>query len=288
MLARSAAALIAALVAFGFGGMSAKAFVQPATVNAPTTSPADPADSAPSANAPSETTASASAALREYLLGAGDKLRVIVFGEESLSGEFVLDGGGRLAMPLVGTFEAAGRTTTQLEADLAARLRNGFLQNPRVAIEIGSYRPFYILGEVEKPGEYPFANGLTVLNAVATAGGFAPLSDRTRVFVRRAGAVQEELIPIAAATPVLPGDTIRIAKGAFYILGEVNSPGEYPFTDGLTVMNAVASAKGFTYRAQTRRVAIKRAGEEVERRENLTASLRVGPGDTIRVLERWF
>jgi polysaccharide export outer membrane protein len=116
--------------------------------------------------------ASVGLASAQYALGAGDKLRITVFGEESLSGEYLVPGEGTVAFPLIGDVQATGLTVDQLAREIEARLRDGYLKDPRVSIEVENYRPFYILGEVMKPGEYPFTNGLTVLNAVATANGF--------------------------------------------------------------------------------------------------------------------
>lgn len=244
------------------------------------------------APAPSSTTAPATpqtaAPPAGYALGSGDRIRLIVFGEETLSGEFVVDGAGRLALPLIGEVRAQGLTAPALEKAIADALRQGYLNDPRVSVEVLNHRPFYILGEVAQPGEYPFVSGLTVVNAVARAGGFTPLADQTRVTVKRAGRDSEEEFSLTMATPVQPGDTIRIARGSVYILGEVNSPGEYPFTPGMTVMKAVAAAKGFTYRAATRRVMIQSRGNPRERTYRLTPDLRVEPGDTIRIPERFF
>lgn len=225
---------------------------------------------------------------REYALGSGDRIRLIVFGEDSLSGEFVVDGAGRLALPLIGDVRAAGLSARELERAIAAALRRGYLNDPRVSVEVLNHRPFYILGEVAQPGEYPFVSGLTVYNAVATAGGFTPLADQTRIVLKRMGEAAEQEVALTMSTPVEPGDTLRIMRGSVYILGEVNSPGEYPYTAGLTVMKAVAAARGFTYRAATRRVLIQSRGEPREREFRLTSDLRVEPGDTIRIPERLF
>lgn len=223
-----------------------------------------------------------------YILGVGDRVRVIVFGEEALSGEFVVDSTGNIALPLIGQVPAAGRALRAFEAGVQRALAEGYLNDPRVSAEVLNFRPFYILGEVTRPGEYPYQNGLTVLNAVATAGGFTPLANQTVVYIKRAGEEAESRADLTIETAVQPGDTIRIAKGAVYILGEVNQPGEYPFTTGMTLRNAVAAAGGFTYRANQNRVYIQRQGETVERQYRLTPGLTVQPGDTIRITERFF
>jgi len=153
---------------------------------------------------------------RGYRLGAGDKVRIIVFGEDTLTGEYLVPGGaGVISFPLVGDITAGGMTVGQLEAELESALRQGFLKEPRVSIEVLEYRPFFILGEVMKPGEYPYTNGLTVLNAVATANGFTYRADTHKVYIRRANATQEEQYQLTTSTPVEPGDTIRIGERFF-------------------------------------------------------------------------
>jgi polysaccharide export outer membrane protein len=153
---------------------------------------------------------------QDYRLGAGDKLRITVFGEDSLTGEyFVAGGSGMVAFPLVGDVRASGLTVEELRQALEAKLRDGYLKEPRVAIEVLNYRPFFILGEVAKPGEYPYTNGLTVLNAVATANGFTYRADTRKVFIRRANAGGEAQYPLTATTAVEPGDTIRIGERFF-------------------------------------------------------------------------
>lgn len=224
-----------------------------------------------------------------YVLGINDRVRVLVFGEQSLSGEFLVDSTGRIAMPFIGEIEAAGLTRRQLEERLEKKLAaEEILLDPRVSVDFLNLRPYYILGEVGKPGEYPYTQGLNVFNAVATAGGFTTLANQTRVMIKRQGETVETEYSLLSPVTVQPGDTIRVIKGAFYILGEVNRPGEYPFTEGLTVQNAVATAGGFTYRANQGQVFIKHRNETAERRVKMNAALPVQPGDTIRITERFF
>ena len=148
----------------------------------------------------------------DYILGAGDKIRVIVFGEPSLSGEFEVSGSGMIAFPLVGQLTALGISTSEFQARVAAALRDGYIKDPRVSVEVLNYRPFYILGEVTKPGEYPYTNGLTVMKAVATANGFTYRADTRKVFIKRANDDIERQISLDAGTMVLPGDTIRVKE----------------------------------------------------------------------------
>lgn len=151
----------------------------------------------------------------EYHLGSGDKLRVITFGEESLTGEFFVAGSGKVSFPLIGEVQAAGLTIPQFQAEVENALKQGYLKEPRVSVEVLDYRPFYILGEVTKPGEYPYTNGLTVLNAVATANGFTYRANQKKVFIKRAGEAEEHDYPLTSSTPVAPGDTIRIGERFF-------------------------------------------------------------------------
>ena len=151
----------------------------------------------------------------EYRLGAGDQLRIIVFGEDDLSGEFVVDGRGTVSLPLIGEIDAGGLTPREFQQAFAAALRDGYLNDPRVSVEVINFRPYYILGEVEAAGEYPFSDGLTVMNAVATAGGFTYRANRRVVFIRHAGSDQEVEVPLLAVTEVQPGDTIRIGERFF-------------------------------------------------------------------------
>lgn len=153
--------------------------------------------------------------LDEYRLGAGDRVRVTVFGEPSLTGEFQVSSAGMISLPLVGDLNAAELTVAEFQRSVETALRNGYLLDPRVSAEVLTYRPFFILGEVQSPGTYPYAAGLTVLNAVATAGGFTYRANTNRVFIRRAGANAEETYPLTTRTRVAPGDTIRIGERLF-------------------------------------------------------------------------
>jgi len=150
--------------------------------------------------------------VRPYTLAAGDKLRIIVFGQNDLSNSYAVDGSGNIAMPLIGSVHAEGRTTTQLSEDIAAKLRNGLLRDPKVSTEVDTYRPFFILGEVGKAGQYAYVNGMTVETAVAIAGGFGPHALRTSATLTRLidGKPVKATVPINQA--VLPGDNITIPE----------------------------------------------------------------------------
>lgn len=168
-----------------------------------------------SANAADTGAAEAVRVIPAYRLGADDKIRVITFGEDSLSGEFLVSGAGKVSLPLVGEVQAAGLTLPEFQKEVETALKEGYLKDPHVSVEVLTYRPFYILGEVQKPGEYPYTNGLTVLNAVATANGFTYRANTKKVFIKRADSQTEEEYPLTSMTPVAPGDTIRIAERFF-------------------------------------------------------------------------
>lgn len=153
--------------------------------------------------------------IQEYRLGVADKVRVTVFGEAALTGEFLVGGNGKISLPLIGETQANGLTIGEFQQEVATALQDGFITNPRVSAEVLNYRPFYILGEVNSPGEYPYTNSLTVLNAVATAGGFTYRADNRRVFIKRGDGDAEEEFPLTTATRVAPGDTIRIRERLF-------------------------------------------------------------------------
>lgn len=153
--------------------------------------------------------------LSDYRLGSGDALRITVFGEADLSGDFTVNTQGAIAFPLIGDVTAGGRTLRELEVELADRLRGSYVLQPNISIEVTNHRPFFILGEVNAPGTYPYAGGLTVLNAVATAGGFTPRADQRRVYVKHAGDTQERIYALTTAASVRPGDTIRIPERRF-------------------------------------------------------------------------
>lgn len=138
-----------------------------------------------------------------------------MFGEPELTGEFEVSGSGVLSLPLIGEIQAIGLSTTQLQNSVAAVLRQGYLNDPRVSVEVLNYRPYYILGEVTRAGEYPYSSGLTVMNAVAKANGFTYRADTRSVYIKRAGENVERKVSLTAATAVQPGDTVRIGERLF-------------------------------------------------------------------------
>lgn len=150
----------------------------------------------------------------DYRLGAGDQVRITVFNEPELTGQYVVGSSGTIAYPLVGSVTAAGKTVPEFTETLQAALQT-YVRSPSVSVEVTNYRPFFILGEVQRPGTYPYSANLTVLNAVATAGGFTYRANERRVFIRHASGGSELEYPLLPSTPVLPGDTVRIGERLF-------------------------------------------------------------------------
>ena len=170
-------------------------------------SPALPTPSAPAAN-------TAELVSSTYRLGSGDRVKITVFRHEDLSGEFALDGAGNFAMPLIGEVQAYGVTTRELEARLQQKLQDGYLVEPQVSVEVLNYRPFYILGEVKTPGAYPYVNGMTVLNAVALAGGFSYRAKQSDFLLQRGGS-NSGSNEVQGDAALLPGDIVTVQERFF-------------------------------------------------------------------------
>ena len=150
-----------------------------------------------------------------YHLDAGDRLRVVVYGQEGLTNTYAIDAGGSITMPLIGSVPARGRTTAGLAAEISAKLRAGFIREPSVAVEIEAYRPFFILGEVAAPGQYPYVPNMTVESAVAIAGGFSPRARRDSVTVTHTDASGTARFVVPPGSPISPGDTVLVGERWF-------------------------------------------------------------------------
>jgi polysaccharide export outer membrane protein len=150
-----------------------------------------------------------------YHLDAGDRLRVVVYGQEGLTNTYAIDAGGSITMPLIGSVPARGRTTAGLAAAISAKLRAGFIRDPSVAVEIEAYRPFFILGEVAAPGQYPYVPNMTVESAVAIAGGFSPRARRDSVTVTHTDASGTARFVVPPGSPISPGDTVLVSERWF-------------------------------------------------------------------------
>jgi polysaccharide export outer membrane protein len=160
----------------------------------------------------------------EYRLGAGDKVHVTVYGEDDLSGEFQVDGSGFVRLPLIGQVKAGGHTTHQLEADVGTALNDGYLRNPRVNIEVTTYRPFYIIGQVNRPGQYPYTSNMSAIDAVGVAGGFTDHAVESTVKIRHEGETKEYEVAADETVKIRPGDVVRVDQTIFWDVSSWLSP----------------------------------------------------------------
>lgn len=152
---------------------------------------------------------------QSYRLGPGDRIRVIVFQEPDLSGEFEVDSTGKVSLPLVEAIPAQGKTIDEFQNDVVRRLSDGYLVSPRVSTEILNYRPFYITGEVNRPGEYAYVAGMNILKAIAMAGGYTYRANENRVHMTRVNTQEELIVEPTPDVIVMPGDFIRIPERFF-------------------------------------------------------------------------
>jgi len=197
--------LLVMLCALGIGGAHAEGGV----------SAAHPAPKVRMAESSPTSGATASQTSSGYVLGTGDQIRLVVYGEDDLSGTYEIGSTGVVALPLIGNITAANITISQFEEAVRTKLMAGYLQNPHVNAQVVNYRPFFILGEVSKPGSYPYVNGLTVLNAVALAGGYTYRAQSDGALIVRANDPSKTEQRIREEGVVLPGDIVRIPERFF-------------------------------------------------------------------------
>jgi polysaccharide export outer membrane protein len=150
-----------------------------------------------------------------YRLDAGDRLRIVVYGQEGLTNSYAIDAGGSITMPLIGAVRARGLTPAGLAGEITGHLRNGYIREPSVAVEIEAYRPFFILGEVAAPGQYPYVPNMSVESAVAIAGGFSPRAKRDRVTLTHTDGSGSVRAVVPLGTPISPGDTLLVGERWF-------------------------------------------------------------------------
>ncbi len=154
-------------------------------------------------------------AVQEYVLGIGDRVKLTVYGEADLSGEYEVGSTGIIALPLIGSVDAAGRPLRQFEEAVRSKLAQGYLRDPRVSAQVVNYRPFFILGEVAKPGSYPYVNGMTVINAIAMAGGYTYRADKGDIQIKRASDTASGEVRVREEEIVMPGDVLRVPQRFF-------------------------------------------------------------------------
>ena len=150
-----------------------------------------------------------------YRLGSGDEMRITVFGEDDMTNTYKVDGTGAISLPLIGNVQAGGLTVAELQTSIAQHLAQGFVLNPRVSVQVMNYRPFFILGEVNKPNQYPYVEGMKIINAVAVAGGYTYRADESDMTITRGNDTTRTKQRATPDTVVLPGDTIEIEERYF-------------------------------------------------------------------------
>jgi hypothetical protein len=156
-----------------------------------------------------------SAAEGPYTLDTGDRLRIVVFGQDGLTNSYIVGAGGAIDLPLIGPVQARGASSDELTKRVSDKLRNGFIREPHVAVEIEAYRPFFILGEVTAPGQYPYVANMTAETAVAIAGGFTPRAFRRDIILSRTYSGRLVRMAVPLTFPLRPGDTINVQERWF-------------------------------------------------------------------------
>ena len=151
----------------------------------------------------------------EYRIAPGDTLRVIVFGHEDLSGEFQVDQSGRISLPLIQVIDVSGATKAELESEISGRLSPDYLKNPRVSVEMIEYRPIYVMGEVRNPGSYPYSANMTVVNAIALAGGYTYRAAKKKILLIKANDPKQEKRRSKEQEELAPGDVIEVPERFF-------------------------------------------------------------------------
>ncbi len=199
-------------VVYGGGARYAAPDYAPPGYAAP---PYAPAAYAPRAPAGVYAYAAAPVVQPGYTLDSGDRLRVVIFGQEGLTNAYSVDAGGFIDMPLIGPVLARGATTDELAGRISEKLRNGFIREPHVAVGVEAYRPFFILGEVTQPGQYPYVANMTAETAVAIAGGFTPRALRKGAIVNRNANGHPVRMAVPLTFPLRPGDTVNVQERWF-------------------------------------------------------------------------
>lgn len=233
--------------------------------------------------------ANAAASNDFYRLSSGDKIKIQVFGEDDLTVETSIGDSGRISYPFLGELKLDGLTIHDVEEHITAGLKGPYLRDPKVSVSIIEYRPFYISGEVTKPGGYPYQPGLTTRKAIAIAGGFTAQAAPDSIVIRRENDMHNSSHNSDLDAPIFPGDSITVAEyRRVYVNGEVKNPGGYPYQPGLTLRKAIALAGGFTARAAQDRLYVIR--ENTRDQEPILTDLdaEIIPGDIVTVKQSFF
>jgi polysaccharide biosynthesis/export protein len=236
---------------------------------------------------------------REYRIGPGDILRVTVYGHDDLGQTVVVQPGGGIVFPLIGTVPAADETPQAVEARIAKRLAKGLIRDPQVSVVVQEYRSkvVYVVGEVSRPGTYPLAGDTSVVEILARAGPLSPAAG-SEVVVVRPGATPAEVLRVNVRdlqagrlernVALRPNDTVFVPQAArIFVSGEVRNPGAFAYSAGLTVRQAVALAGGFTEDASKSAKVVREVGGQ-PRTIKVRLDDPVAPGDTVVVKAKLF
>ena len=229
---------------------------------------------------------------QDYVLGPHDVLKISVYDHEDLEARVRVSKDGKISFPLLGEVQVSGLTVIAVEQNLTRLLSDGYIIDPHISVFVEEFRVvFYVTGEVEKPGSYPFAEGITVIKAISLAGGLTDRAVERKMKVSRRDKDGEEKILIVGTNDLIkPNDVLQIPEKQWvYITGEVKSPGSYQYDAKITILKAITIAGGFTDKAapgRTRVVRKQEDGEDVNIRVKMNDSLE--PDDVIVVPESFF
>jgi polysaccharide export outer membrane protein len=243
---------------------------------------------AASAAAPAPVFSQVSVASAEYTVGVGDVIVISVLQPERIDQTTVVNPDGTISFPYVGSVRVSGLTLPQIQEEIQKRLADGYMKYPVVAVSLSESRSrkFFVYGDVVHPGGYPFEEGITVLRAISTGGGFSKGSISSRVKVLRSGKemsgyetidvkVKEMLDGISGTDIVLRvGDVINVSESKFFVYGEVMRPGVYPLEEGITVLKAISIAGGFSRFGSASRVKVLRTNPEGAGYETIKVNLK--------------
>jgi len=224
----------------------------------------------------------------QYLLDVGDRISINVLGGDSLTMKETLDSTGMIRYPFLGRIRVVGKTTSEVESMIRNGLAGDYLVDPHVEVVIDERRPFFINGEVNKPGAISYQENLTLRKAITLASGLSELADDDRIFVIRAGDPNRVQRKLAMDDPIYPGDSITVETSYFFITGEVKSRGKYPYHTGLTFRMAVTLAGGFAERADKDDIEVVRVENGKSREMSVRLDDPIKPRDVITVNQSFF
>jgi len=224
----------------------------------------------------------------KYRLDAGDKIKVYVFGEPDMTVEVRLGSSGDMRYPFLGKIHVAGMTLPELQRKLTRDLANGYLIDPQVRISMEEFRPFYVSGEVKRPGAYPYQPGLTVRKAISLAGGFTEKADEHKLFLIHAADELKREIKAILGQKMRPNDILAIKQSFFFVNGEVRNPGKYSYKQGMTYRMAISVAGGLKERSSDDKVYVIHEGSDRQNYHVSNMDANILPGDVITAKEGFF